>query len=513
MIRKAGMFTSLILMLFIESCSLDFLNDSGEDENEAASYYEYDSENDIKYYYEGDGTLIWMEYYDFNADGQCIFIKHCLPSNSVLWSYVYGWSGNNLVMEAYFDSRNTLSWFNTNVYSGGNALQQNNYDENSRLKWFETWTYDGSSRALTSARYGETSSLEWAYRYEYDSAGNAALSSLYGTDSHRTAYIASSYDSSNRSIKNTGYGSTTSSDTFKSCFSAESFPAWGGVNTDSRNSAGLTAPAAPAAPSIPTLNLIDDSRDYSWMSLWVYDSFGYTMATLNSSYLPVYLKRSAPEQLNDLPIETVITYENSRVKSKTTTYNGETVLKLEFTYDSNSYLTSLNTTGDSLYIPLRYDFTYTSGVPAGISIYNEDTLLQRFVYEYSVTPAVSEEYARSIQTIHHYDGDNSYIGYYSFSYDEAGKKITIAVWDAKGTIDTSDDWENGSFILQYDDDGHTASLGSYDSSGNRVWTFEYSYDDLGNRIGENRYNADNLPEVATSLDVESLFEDLRRFLP
>ena len=73
--------------------------------------------------------------------------------------------------------------------------------------------------------------------------------------------------------------------------------------------------------------------------------------------------------------------------------------------------------------------------------------------------------------------------------------------------------ENGSFILLYDDDGHTASLGSYDSSGNGVWKFEYSYDDLGNRIGETRYDADNLPEVAASLDVETLFEDLRRFLP
>ncbi|MDA3956932.1 hypothetical protein, partial [Oceanispirochaeta sp.] len=116
MIRSISVFLSLFLLVF-QGCSFDFLNTEESPVN-SSSYTKYDSEGDIKYCYDSEDELLWYEYYDFNDQNQCIFLKHCLPSGAVVWSYVYSWTGSNLTGEAYFGSSNTLSWFNNYNYSG-----------------------------------------------------------------------------------------------------------------------------------------------------------------------------------------------------------------------------------------------------------------------------------------------------------------------------------------------------------------------------------------------------------
>jgi len=511
MIRSLSVYILLILIV-LQGCSMNFLEEE-DTPKDSGGYSEYDPENDIKYYYNSSGDLQWYEYYDFNDQEQCVFVKHCLPSGTVLWSYVYAWSGSRLVTEAYFNSSNALTWYNSFRYEGENPVQQTSYDENSTVQWFMSWSYSGTGKALTAARYGSSGALEWAYQYGYDGSDTLILSSLYGSDYRRSAYITYEYDSSSRITKKTGWGATSSSDTFAAACSIPGFPSFGGKNTTSRNDAGLTAPTPPAAPSVPGLSLTDDNRSYSWMSVWMYDPFGYTSATLNADYLPVYMIRSAPDYLNGRPMEIDLTWENGRLTKKTTTYNGETVLNLDFTYNSGGYLTSLDTSGVSLYIPLRYEFTYQSRdglsveVPKSIRIYNENTLLQRFEYEYTGVITNPKDFAKNVSIINHYDGDGTFVGSYAFSYTDP--VLTITVKDGSGTL-------TGRFELTYDTDGNTTSVKSYDASNNQVWDHQFDYAEYGSkvlRISETLLDENNHPEVADAFSVESFFEDLKRFLP
>lgn len=508
MIRSKLKYIPFILLMLFQGCSLDFLDDESDENSDSSGYSEYDSANDIKYYYDGDDSLVWMEYYDFDSKNQCIFMKHCLPSGTVLYSYVYEWDDNgNLKNKAYFDGNHELSYYSITVFDSGKAINMFEYDENYSLQGIQTWTYDSNGNTETSAAYNESKSLTSAYQYEYNSEDKITLSSLYGSDSHRDAYIEYEYDGSSRITKKTGYGDCSSHNSFESFYSQTCFPAYGGVNTESRNNKGLTAPAAPAPPSVSALSLTDLSLDYTWMSLWIYDQYGYTKATLNSNALPVSISRVADDYLNGYPIEITLNYNgDNKLIRKTTDYKGETVLDLQFTYNSSNYLIKLESSGESLYIPLNYEFSYESGIPESIRILNENNLLQRFEYHYESTPASAGEYAKSISNIEHYDGDDHYIGKYVFSYDSGKDEISIIARD-------TDDAKTGSFLLAYGSNGLISTLAGYDALDKKLWSWGYNYNDLDMRIGETRFDEDGLPEAVFSLDVESLFEDLSYFLP
>ena len=505
----------LIGLLILQGCSLSFLDSATDETTEEPNYSEYDSSTDTKSYYDGSGNLLWYETYDFNDLGQCIFVQHLLSTNTVLWSYVYEWNGDNVVTEAYFNESNTLLWYNAFNYSSGNIFEQVNYNGSNELQWFKAFSYSSTNKETQIAKFNSSNALEWAYKYEYDGSDRLSVSSIYNSNENRTAYINYDYDNEDRIIKKTGNGSTSSADTFSAAFTGFCHPTTGGVNTVKRNTDNLKAPTAPATPMVPVLTLSDPTFDYAWMSMWIYTDFGYSFVTLNNEHLPVYMKTEAPNYLDDKPIEVILTYEGSKVLTKTTTYNNLEVLKLEFEYDAAGYLTSIDTTGASLYIPLRYDFTYISGIPESISISNRNTLLQKFDYTYEgdIDLIDPEEFAKSSLTIKQYDGDSSYIAYYTFTYSIDNNELTIDVMDPKGNEDPADDSFNGKFILSYDVNDNAAEFASYDKYDNSVWNYQYGYDDLQNRISETRLNADDIPEVVYSFDIESIFEDLRRFLP
>ncbi len=500
----------LIGLLILQGCSLSFLDfATNETTTENSNYPKYDSTTDTMNYYDGNDNLLWYETYDFNDLGQCILIKHHLSTDTLLWSYVYEWEGNNIVTEAYFNGSNTLLWYNVFNYSSGNMVEQVNYNGSNKLQWFKAISYSDTGRETQIAKFNGSRAMEWAYKYKYNGSDKLALISVYDSSQNQTASITYNYDSGNRIIKKTGTGSTSSADTFSAAFAGFNHPTPGGINTDIRNTAGLEAPTAPATPAIPVLTLSDQTLSYAWMSMWVYSGFGYSFVTLNIDHLPVYMKTEAPDYLNNKPIEVELTYSGSKVLTKTTSYNNLEVLKLEFEYNAAGYLASLNTTGASLYIPLRYEFAYysPSGIPQRISIYNQSTMLQKFEYSYSgnIDSINLKDFAKSVNTISQYDGDGSPVGSYVFSYNDIDT-ITITVMDAENT-------PNGYFSLLYDGNDNAVSFTSFNREGAQVWSYKYGYDDLQNRISETRLNANDIPEVAYTFDVESIFEDLRRFLP
>ncbi len=507
----------LFLLLMIQSCSLSFLDDNENDEtSDCSSYSVYDNQTDTKFSYDGDDNLQWYETYDFNDDGQCIFIKHYSSTGTVLWSYLYDWYNGEVKTEAYYNGDNELSWYNEYSYNSGNLVLQSYYESingNNELTSFLSYEYSSTSQNTQTSMFDENESLEWAYKYSYDSNNRLSLSTAYNSSEIRTAYIENEYDSSDRITEKTGYGATQNSDTFDTSLTGFDFPEYGEVNRENRNNDQLTIPTAPADPEVPLLNLTDTTAlAYEWMDLTIYTTAGYSFVSLNNNYMPVYIKTEAPEYLNDKPIEIELSYDGTRVDSKTTTYDNQEILKLEFDYDSSGYLSSLDTTGTSLLIPLRYEFTYdANNIPESISIYNDTTMLQKFVYEYSGdTSSINlNDFAKSINKIHHYDGDNTQIGYYEFYYDNVDNELSI-------TVKNPDDTSNGSFLLAYDTDGNTASFASFKADGSQIWKYEYGYKEFnGNfeRLSETCLGELNKPEVSSSFDIEMLFDDLRQYLP
>ncbi|MDA3956775.1 hypothetical protein, partial [Oceanispirochaeta sp.] len=131
--------------------------------------------------------------------------------------------------------------------------------------------------------------------------------------------------------------------------------------------------------------------------------------------------------------------------------------------------------------------------------------LQYFNYAYTAAPSSADEYAKSISTISHYDGDDTYIGKYVF--DTTNPLLTeIEVQDASDT-------PNGSFELVYDTDGRIASFSSFNSSGTKLWDYQFGYDYYGNRVTETLQDKEDQPDVADFFSVESFFVDLNRYFP
>jgi len=495
----------LAVSLILYSCSLGFLEDDSS--SPESSHTEYDSNSDILYSYDGDNNLEWMEYYDFNSLGQCVFVKHTLPSGSVLWSTVYEWSGTDLVTSAYYGSSNLLSWFKSYAYSAGHPVMEAKYNGTSSLQSFLTWTYNGSGSVLSTGSFNASSALQWAYTHSYDSSENRTRSTCYNSSSLRSAYIDYEYDGSRRVTRAAGYGSTSPADSFYAPCELPCFPAYGGVNTKSRNSAGLSVPSGPEAPAAPALSLSDSAVSHAWTGLWYYDAYGYTSAVLNASYLPVELERSAPDYLKGHPLTAELVYDgSSRLTKKTTRWNGETVLDLSFGYDGSGYLTSLNTSGRGLLIPLRYEISYTlaSGfkVPGEIRIYNESTLLQKFVYSYGAVSS-ADEYAKGISSISHTDGNGALVGTYTFTF--ADPDLTISVTDSASAY-------TGKFVLSYDGSGNAVSFVSYDKNGSSLWNYRFGYEG-GTRVSEAVNDSNNHPDAGDFFSVESFFVDLGRFFP
>lgn len=501
----------LLLVLFLYGCSFDFFGSENEDKESEDSIvvtYTFDKDTDTKYRYE-DGVLKWKEHYDYNENGECVFIKHLTPSDTLLWSYIYTWSDGNVVSESYFNNNNELSWFNTFSYNSDNLIQHNNYNSLGELQWFKSYTYSETGKIASSTSYTGTAEVQWAYSHDFDNSDRLIRSSSHSANGTRVAYIEYIYDESDRKIKEEGFGLAKSEDRYYSSGKTFGFPSTGGINTLSRNSDSISAPVIPTPPAPTLTSLSFDTLTYSWMKIWAYDNFGYTYASLNSDRLPVYLKRSAPEYLNNKPVIIEIGYTGFRVDTKTTKYDDKEILKLDFEYDSSNRPIMLRTTGEALLLPLNYSFTYrASGLPESISILNESALLQKFVYTYIGDENLIDKakLGESIASIEHYDGDLNLIGTYIFSFDINLKKLTINVIDPENN-------NNGIFILQYDENGNTSSFSSYSSAGEQIWNYSYNYDEYNNRVSETVQDANNLPKLADGFNIETLFEDIKRFLP
>jgi hypothetical protein len=516
----------LIMVFLLAGCNLDFLSDSDDEDSTSVETYTYSADTALGTYscYDSDGSLYWTEYYDFDQDvesatyGKCTFIQRELASGTVLWSKAYEWKGDNLVGEAYYDENGTLDYFNYTVWDGDNASQYLTYDSDSNLESGETWTYDSDENITLAAGFDEDGDQEWAYSYEYTD-GNLTTLSYYDAMGDRAAIIASEYDDSDQITLETGYGDCTSESSFSSSYSGVSFSLdYDSSNETVYNTDNLTFPEENTytLPTLTSSTSVVDDLDYAWLSVWYYDDYGYTSATLNESYYPISLSRYAPDYLDGL-IEIDMEYSTiadvPQLISKEITYDGDSVLVLDFDYDDEGHLTDLSTSGEALTLDLDYAVTYyDSGVPESLSIATSGVTLQTLTFSYgelTVSDLTFDSYLESIATLYQYDGDGEPVGSYDFSFGTADSSdgtydLTLTVYDAEGTEDTSDDTENGSIVLAYDSDDLIASLTSYDSEGTTYWSYEYSYSDL---VEDVTSAADEAEGTISVLIGEDYFDD------
>ncbi len=514
-------FLALLIIISAAGCTFNFL-DSGDGEEGTAppDYSVWDNQEDTLHYYNGNDSLLWSENYDYNDAGQCIFLEHLLPSGTPLWSCLYGWGTDGVEVEACFDENNELTRYTRFIYTGGKLSAQIRYNSTDILQWVKIYDYSGDL-VNEIASFDTGLKLQWAYRYEYTGL-NRIKSTAYDSEGTRSEYIDYVWDSEDRLIKKTGYGSSTSGSGHNGNFGGFDFRASGGVNTVNRNDSGLLLPAQYPPFSPPARPVLTDvSGDtYSWMMMWAWAEYGgaslATMTTLNENYLPVYMKTSVPGTL-DGDVEVELSYTGTRLDKKTTSYNGEAILNIDFGWDSG-YLTSLNTTGRALYFPALYKLSYdeVNNLPRGVEIWNGETLVQRFEYVFSgdLSSIDSESFAKSQLTINHYNGDDVLIEYFVFGYNVTDDEVTITVMNPNDTpLNTGDDTANGSYVIYYNADSTTAGVASFDRSGVQIWNYDYSYNDAMKRISEIKLDKDDIPEVINTFDINSFLEDVRRFMP
>lgn len=513
-----------ILTVLLQSCSFDNLlyNSNKEDETNTTKKeckYEYDNKTDTLSYLEDD-TVIWKEVYDFNEAGNPIFVKRMTATGTLLYSNIYMWSNNNLVLNASFNINNELAYFTTYKYSGDDKIVMKSiYNSDLTLSEFETISFNGDN-IISNRSYDSDSNLKWGKSYTISDNNKLLRATRYGEDKEIISYLSYDYDKPFYTIKIEAFGKIDLGDRIKSYpikINFNSNVLYGKVNIDSRNTEDLKAPELPDYPLDPETEPTLSTKDSVWIEFEITDSYGKTSTLLENyknHYRPVSLKRSAPDYFEGT-IDLNLEYNEDKVISKVTSYKDEDLLKLDFTYNESGLPTSLTTTGKAMLLPITYGVTYNSNtnVPNGLEISSNDTKLQSFKYTYKsnmdITTLNISEFEKSILYIEQKDGDDQLISTYVFNYNNSSKQLTIDVKD-------SEDVSNGKFVLGYNEKDLITSFASYSKDGKQIWDYNYSYDDLKNKISENKYNQEDLPEPPTEIsgiDIETLLIDIKNFIP
>ncbi|MDC7221167.1 MAG: hypothetical protein PQJ59_14620 [Spirochaetales bacterium] len=504
-----NIFYILLAVFLLSACSFDFLNDSDDSDSsssEDTSWEYYDETTGTLYYYadESEDSLEYMEYYDFDDDGQCTFVKHVTPSDTLLWSEVYGWDGSgNHEMTAHFGSDDVLDYYTVTVWSGDNAVQEILFDADGTHEGYQTWTFDSNDDMTNAASFDASEALEWAYNFAYTYDGSDLsyyYASAYDANGDRTGYYETHYETidglASVSAK-TGYGDSSSSSNYCSSYEATEFPD-PSSNTVDWNTALLAAPVEGTdytIPTVPTLSLSDTELDYAWMQIYEYDDWGYTKAILNENYLPEYLERYAPDYLDEaiateMEFETTTTY--TRLLSKEVTYGDDTVVLMELTYDDpdapEGCLNQVDLSGDGMLFPMSIFASYNDdGVPLTMSVsYKDDTANPFYTFSYDYTDLdsfdVDADYIQQVASVTLTNGDGEVQRYFTFDYDSTTTSLSIVTWESVEDVSDSEASPLGSLSIAYDDNGNAVSFTaySYDDDGEEVeeWSYEYDYEDV-----------------------------------
>lgn len=519
----------LFFLIPLQGCFLNFDNllDTTDEESESV-VTEYIWQDDINaYYYYEDDELVRKYLYDYNLDGNCTFIKQTTYNDVVEQSTLYTWEDGNVVQEAVFTSNDELYTYTKYVYDENDrviaTITYNSDLTDPTYTEYTTYSYTGD--VITEIKFFDSSGdLVQAFGHELNSDDSYSASFEFDESGDLTAYIEMTYEliedlAGDYISYKIGYGSSTSSDTFIYSPKSFSFHDSTASSTIDRNTADLISPDVPEdfTLSDPTLDYTRDV-DYTWFALWEYDSYGSSKTILDDDYMPVYISRTTPDSLDNIPIIIDISYtEDNQIDTKTTSFNSQTLLELEFEYNSDGFPTTINLSGETT-IGSFINFYYNdSNIPEGIELGLGEDVLMGFEYVYGddVTLATFDS---SIEQINQYQGaigSGEIMVKYLFEYSDL--IVDVGITDG-------DDVATGRIEIGYDVNGFLSYLRSYDVDENKVWDYNYSFleipvvDDIYTQVSEYNLSYDedlgeDVVDTISSFNIETIIFDLKSYIP
>lgn len=461
---KRILFIALIAVAALSGCNFDYLEEAlnSYDEDTSDLVIEWNADETIRTAYDSEtNEVVWYETWEYDEDdSNLLCVQRFTPEDVLKWSTLYKYANGLKVQEVCYSSADELLWYSVFVYNDSSLLEAEcNYDETSTLQWFDVYGYTGDL-LVSRARYNSGSVMTNGYFWEYD-----------GSD---------------RKIKETHYSGITS-----------------------RNSAGLTYPEAGDTPDFPPFST--DGQTLADWTMWSYDTNGYFSMQFDADNYPIEMYREDDRMTRALTVE-IDYYANHVPKSKVTSYGSDTVLDVQLTYNSSGYLSVVDTTGEGLLIPLRYEIDYNSDLSIDkLSIYQSDTILFYFTYDSSISTDQSVHpldpigFTGTDYTITQHDGDGAKLGSYEVTTDLDAGEVMVQAYTAAGAA-------NGYYLSKLDASGNVATFECWSAAGVRQWYYSYDYTAIAGEImrtAEEQWDAINdVVEDYTSIDPTTLIMDM-----
>jgi hypothetical protein len=448
-------------VLLLSACDMSFITQDTDLTDEAALIEETTdlpggAGHRVSWYIQEGHVLQYYEDH-YVTDGKEVQIQRFSATNTLSYTYLMAYTGDNKTLLAY--------------YSASNALV-----------WYQAFTYTASNCVETIREYDAANALQWAGKYAYGSSAapdKATVSATYASDFTLKAATITTFDATTgKPLEETSYALPEAA---ASIAEARSVSASG---ASPRALLALTAPTVPALPA--TWDLPDPatiSLPVSGHSLWFYDPFGTTAVAFSAAWYPLSVKRSDDSRLT-APVTVDLSYdEQGRISGKTTRYGDVVALDATIEYEdaSSFFPVRVDTTGRALYMPLVYDIAYDADHrPLTLTVSNADSVMARFDYEYA-GPAVPTSVAalRSIDPfqfmdslltanlkIRQYDGDGILVETFNVVPVENGVKVEV-IWP--------DGSQHGYYLALNDSSGQTISLAAYSAAGAQLWINSYGY--------------------------------------
>ncbi len=481
-------------------------------------------------------TLQWYQLYTYDSQGRYASYGHYNPLGTLLYSHAYSYIGTSseVLVDAVFDSNNSLTSFDVYTYdSKGNKVQDSYYlvytDTTGQvisLQHFEVWQYDTSGGPsngvlLADALFNSSSIVTKASRYFYtDSSYPVQTTQVLGylvpsaittpTSSDLTLYSE---------VDNTYYSTISPGSLLKQVYgvNASVTPALAPSRVLAPSSFAVARAVTLSVPSVPASNPNGPSllsqvvwptgtTTPSWWKGWEYDNWGNTEVDFTPANIPTKVIRTFNDGTvlgvtGSSTLTTALTRDSAQQITQEAVSFAGTTLNTSYSYiqaalGSNNvqgYLVNaINLSGSALLVPLAVSLTYNSdNSPADIqfsipaegsspavtlgAIHLNYNSLASTPYDVVTLPGLDPvQFVGKVNSITAYLGNeipSNIIATYTFTYNyDTNGSIKISAVDGSGK-------NTGYFLLLNSSPAHRVGFYGYDAKNNLLFQYSYQYPD------------------------------------
>jgi len=383
---------------------------------------------------------------------------------------------------AFYNVADELQYYEDHYITAAKTMLLANYNASNELRWYHVFTYNVDGHIETIVEYDGADARQWSRRYEYGDGFEVPVTAVvkaasFAGDGTPSGCASYEFDSINRVSFLTSYGGVSCAVAGLSVTKAASSAV---ARSTTRAIAPLKVPVE-IVYEVPLIATALAALDVSGYTYWNYDDFGTSELSMDKDWYPVRVARVDTRVAKTVSMELAWSAGHQITRKKS--YYGSTLaLDVSMEYNADGYPLKASTSGAALLLPLEYELVYAGGAPDELRVSSNDTLLQRFKYEYtgvalpvtfsavrSIDPfALLDDLAKSELKIYQYDGDGELIETFEFLADDDDFRVNVYA---------DDDSLNGYYLASYDADGLMASLSAYDGAGSPQWDYSYGYAD------------------------------------